>query len=145
MSDQHIRKRILDHVAAQGYVPKKPRQLARSLDLIEDEDYSSFRGALRELMDEGRVVVGTRGAIVMPMQRVSSNVILGTYRHNRRGFGFVIPTDPDAKEDLFIPPGQNAGAITGDIVRARIVNRGQKEGKSIADGRVIEVVERKHT
>jgi ribonuclease R len=145
MDDQQLRKRILDHVGTEGYVPQKPRQLARSLDLIEDDEYSTFRGALRELMDEGRVVIGARGAIVMPSQRVSSNVILGSYRHNRRGFGFVIPTDPGSHEDLFIPPGENGGAITGDVVRARITSRGQKDGRAIAEGRIIEVVERKHT
>lgn len=145
MSEAPLSKRILDHVAAQGYVPKKPRQLARSLDLIEDDQYSSFRTALRELMDEGRVVVGARGAIVVPSQRVGTNVLLGSYRHNRRGFGFVVPTDPTSHEDLFIPPGENGGAITGDLVRARITSRGQRDGKAIAEGRVIEIVERKHT
>lgn len=145
MSDAPLSKRILDHVAAQGYVPKKPRQLARSLDLIEDDEYSSFRTALRELMDEGRIVIGARGAVVVPSQRVAANVLLGSYRHNRRGFGFVVPTDPSSHEDLFIPPGEHGGAITGDLVRARITSRGQRDGKAIAEGRVIEIVERKHT
>jgi ribonuclease R len=141
----NIRSRILETVRAEGYTPQKPRQLARALDLIEDDQYSTFRGALRELMDEGRVVIGARGAVVLPSQRVSTNVILGTYRHNRRGFGFVVPTDPGSHEDLFIPPGENGGAITGDIVRAKIVHRGHRDGKAIAEGRVIDLVERKHT
>ncbi len=82
-------------------------------------ELGAFRGALRELMHEGRVVMGAGGTIVLPSFQ-SRNEFTGTYRHNRRGFGFVVPTDPAAHEDLYVPEGQNGGAITGDLVRAVI-------------------------
>src|SRR4030081_2332269 len=58
------------------------------------------------------------------------------------GFGFVVPTDPTSREDLFIPEGENGGALTGDIVRAKIVNREQREGRTMYRGRITEVVQR---
>ena len=67
---------------------------------------------------------------------------VGSYRHNKRGFGFVIPSDPSDHEDLYIPEGENGGAINGDIVRAKITSRGQRGGKTIYTGRIMEILER---
>src|SRR5690606_20216717 len=108
-------------------------------------EYHAFRDSLRELMHEGRVVLGARGAVVLPTQKQSHDRIIGHYRHNRRGFGFVVPTDPTGHEDLFIPEGRNAGAMTGDIVSAQITSRGQRNGRAIYEGRITEIVERAHT
>lgn len=145
MSEDEIQDLIVSHLKQQSYRPQRPRGLAKELNLASEQEYPSFRGALRGLMREGRVVAGSRGAVLLPTQRVSRDEFLGSYRHNRRGFGFVVPSDPTAHEDLFIPPGENAGAITGDVVRAKITSSGRKEGKAIYSGRVIEIVERKHT
>jgi ribonuclease R len=141
---EHLHQKILQHLKSEQYQPLKPRRLARDLDLHQ-EQYGAFRDALRELMREGRVVQGSRGAVVLPTQRTARDEIIGTYRHNRRGFGFLVPTDPTSHEDLFIPPGENAGAMTGDIVRARITSRGHRDGRALFTGRVTEIIERKHT
>lgn len=139
-----LQQRILQHVTSEGYRPQRPRKLAKALNLTQEDDYHAFRSALRDLMDEGRVVLGVRGAVVVPTQRDARDQFLGTYRHNRRGFGFVVPTDPSAHEDLYIPAGENAGAITGDVVRAKITSRGHRDGRAIYTGRVVEIVQRTH-
>jgi len=141
---EHIRTKIMDFLRSGRARPLKPRRLARELDLQEQE-YHSFRSALRELMHEGRVVLGARGAVVLPTPTQRNDLIIGTYRHNRRGFGFVVPTDPSGHEDLYIPQGQHGGAITGDRVSAKITSRGQRDGKSLFEGRIVEVLERAHT
>ena len=139
---EQLQTRILEHIKSDRYRPQRPRGLARELDLAEENEYHAFRDALRELMHEGRVVLGARGAVVLPTSKSSRNELTGSYRHNRRGFGFVIPTDPESHEDLFIPEGENGGAMTGDIVRARITSRGQRDGKAMYTGRITEIVER---
>jgi ribonuclease R len=139
---EDIQSKILSHLQSGRFQPQRPRRLARELSLSDDEQYSSFRDALRELMHSGRVILGASGAVMLPGERVGPDEILGSYRHNRRGFGFVVPSDPSAREDLFIPPGENGGALNGDVVRARITSRGQKEGRTIFTGRVKEIVER---
>ena len=93
-------------------------------------------------MHAGRVVLGAGGAVMLPGQSTAGDVFVGTYRQNKRGFGFVVPTDPTSREDLFIPEGENAGAITGDIVRAKITNREHREGKTMYSGRIIEILQR---
>jgi ribonuclease R len=137
---EHLQTRILEHLKSSHYQPQRPRKLARALNLHHDEQYPTFREALKGLMHEGRVALGARGTVVLPTERVSHNELIGTYRHNRRGFGFVIPTDPASHEDLFIPEGENDGAISGDVVRARITSRGQRDGKALYTGRITEIL-----
>ena len=137
-----LQNKILDHLRGGGYQPSKPRKLAKELNLASESDYPAFREALRELMHGGRVVLGAGGNVVLPPEHTRENEIIGTYRQNRRGFGFIVPTDPSGHEDLFIPEGENAGAITGDVVRAKITNRDQRDGKVMYRGRIIEIVTR---
>ena len=137
-----LQSRILSHLKSDRYRPLKPRVLARELDLHDEQQYPTFRESLKELMRQGRVVLGASGTVMLPGGGELRDEFVGTYRHNRRGFGFVIPTDPTSHEDLFIPEGENAGAITGDVVRAKITSRGQRDGKTIYSGRVTEIIER---
>ncbi|HEX4794254.1 MAG TPA: ribonuclease R [Humisphaera sp.] len=137
-----LQTRILSHVKSEQYRPQRPRRLARELNVADEQSYHAFRDALRELMHEGRVVLGAGGTIVLPGQSSSRNEFVGTYRQNKRGFGFVIPTDPASHEDLYIPQGENGGAITGDVVKAKITSRGQRDGKAIYTGRIVEVIQR---
>jgi ribonuclease R len=137
-----LHTKILTHLKSGEYRPVKPRGLAREMKLTGDEEYHAFRGALRELMHAGRVVLGSGGSVMLPAQTLQQDGIVGTYRQNPRGFGFVAPTDPDSHEDLFIPEGENAGAITGDVVRASITNRQQRDGKVMFRGRIVEIVSR---
>src|SRR2546429_7718489 len=118
-----LETKILEHVSSSEYRPQKPRGLAKELDLHHEEKYGSFREALRELMHAGRVVLGSGGNVMIPAQKQARDEFTGTYRQNRRGVGFVVPTDPTAREDLFIPEGANGGALIGDIGRAQIINR----------------------
>jgi len=139
---EHLPTKILTHLKSERYRPLKPRRLAKELKLTQERDYHAFRDALRELMHAGRVVLGTGGGVTLPAQTLRAEGIVGTYRQNPRGFGFVVPTDPDSHEDLFIPEDENGGAITGDIVRAKITNRQQRDGKTMFRGRVVEIVSR---
>ena len=143
MSEQ-LKSRILTHLKSEHYRPQKPRGLAKELALGHGENYPTFREALRDLMHQGRVILGSRGAVLLPTQRsgAARDEIVGTYRHNKRGFGFLVPSDPATHEDLYIPQGENGGAINGDIVRARITSRGHRDGRAIFTGRITEVLER---
>ena len=141
MSEDQIQSRILGHVKQENYRPARPRKLAKELELSHDDHYPAFRNALKDLMHAGHVVYGANGSVMLPASAPRSrDQILGTYRHNKRGFGFVIPTDPSAHEDLFIPPDENNGAMNGDTVYAKITSRGQRDGKSLFTGRVVEIV-----
>src|ERR1700722_20038840 len=138
MSDP-LQTRILEHLKSTGYRPKRAQHLARDLNLHEEGKYHAFRDALRDLMHQGRVMLGAGGNLLLPAAQGSGSrdEFTGVYRHNQRGFGFVVPTDPGSKQDLFIPEGDNGGAMTGDIVRAKITNSRDQGGKQLSRGRII--------
>ena len=136
-----LQNRILTHLKSEEYRPQRPRGLAKDLELADEAAYPTFRDALRDLMHEGRVVLGAAGTVMLPGAG-ARNEFSGTYRHNKRGFGFVVPNDPSSHEDLFIPEGHNNGAITGDIVRCKITNTSQKDGKTIYSGQIVEILQR---
>ncbi|HEY1922589.1 MAG TPA: ribonuclease R [Tepidisphaeraceae bacterium] len=139
---KELGSQILSHLKSERYRPVKPRPLAKEMHLTAEDQYHAFRDALRELMHAGRVVLGGGGNVMLPDQNLRTEGIVGTYRHNKRGFGFVVPSDPDGHEDLFIAEGDNAGAITGDIVRAKITNREPRDGKVMFRGKITEIITR---
>ena len=57
--------------------------------------------------------------------------IIGTFRANPRGFGFVTPLESAAHVDLFIPPGDTMEAMTGDVVAAKVVEKSMRGSKSV--------------
>ncbi len=130
--------KIINHLKSAEYRPQKAEVVAKDLDIALHD----FRDAIKALMAAGRVVAGARGSIMLPTEQSQEGLILGNYRHNKRGFGFVVPTDPTGHEDLFIPEGHNAGALTGDVVRAKITNKSLRDGKAMFTGKVTEIVTR---
>ena len=105
---------------------------------ISGQDYPVFKAAFDELVRSGQVIVG-RGNLVE--LRPLSGQIVGRFRANPRGFGFVSPLEPDLHEDLFIPPDETANALTGDIVAARVITRERRGGKTLYRGRIIEILQ----
>ncbi len=134
-------ERILKYLAGSSYRPQKVRALARSMG-IEDEEYSEFRESIKSLMRAGRVVLGGGNAVMLPR---TPGMIVGTYRANPRGFGFVVPESPDEHGDLYVPPGESLDAVTGDTVRARVLRKGRRGERMLHEGRIVEVIARGHS
>jgi len=129
---------IMKFLSSRGYQPLKPRRLARQLG-VADEDYGTFRQAIKILADSGRVVLGAKDALMLPEM---GRQVTGTFRANPRGFGFVVPETPTSHGDLFVPEGAAGGAMTGDSVVATVHRRGRREGKALFQGAVVEILKR---
>ncbi len=139
MTERYL-EAIIKYLSEKHYQPLKVRQLARRMG-VTDEDYNSFRDAVKQLRDNGRVVLGEKNALMLPPM---GKTVSGTYRHNPRGFGFVVPLEPTTHGDLFIPQGANLDAITGDKVLCRVFKGAIREGEQLLRGEIIEVLERGH-
>lgn len=63
---------------------------------------------------------------------------IGKYIANERGFGFVEIVDND--KDVFIPPNNSKGAMTGDDVSIRITESADENQR--AEGKVTEILKR---
>ncbi|MDX2115097.1 MAG: VacB/RNase II family 3'-5' exoribonuclease [Planctomycetota bacterium] len=142
MAPSRYKKRLLTHIAHATYSPAAAHTLAADL-AVPKEDYASFVEAIKELAAAGQVVWGDDQLVTLPPL---GRELIGTFRKNPKGFGFVIPRDPIAHGDLFVPAHQTADAMTGDIVRAEVVHsRGGRDDRSPYVGNIVEVLERKRS
>ena len=101
-------------------------------------EYSLFQNALNDLRLQGQLVIDAQRNVSLPAM---SNKIIGTFRANERGFGFIVPLEPNAHGDLFVPPDETAGAMNGDTVSAKVVKRNFR-GQSRYSGIITEIIER---
>ena len=116
----------------------KLSQVAKALG-VSSEDYAEFKRAFEELRRAGHVVLGGRNLVSLPAM---SGRVIGTFRANARGFGFITPLEPNAHGDLFVPPNATAEAMTGDIVAAKVKRKGKRGGQMQYRGEVVEILER---
>ncbi|GAG46403.1 unnamed protein product, partial [marine sediment metagenome] len=87
----------------------------------------------------GHLVMGERNLVSL---LAMSGRVIGTFRANARGFGFVTPLEPNAHGDLFVPPNATAEAMTGDIVTVKVRKEGKRGGQMRYRGEVVEILER---
>ncbi len=130
--------RIIEFLQRPGYEPVEARRLARVMGIAEAE-YGDFHDAVDALRRLGRVVLGTNNAVMLPHP---PQQVIGTFRANPRGFGFVVPDAPAGHGDLYIAPGSSLDALTGDKVLCAVVHRGKRAGKVLFGGRILRVIER---
>ncbi|UCG57172.1 MAG: ribonuclease R [Phycisphaerales bacterium] len=132
------KERIIKLLKHADYAPLKLAQLARALG-VSSEDYPQFKVAFDRMRQAGHVVIGAGNLVTLP---ALAGRIVGTFRANPKGFGFVVPLEPTAHGDLFIPPDATADAMTGDIVVAKAKRKGKRAGQMRYSGEIIEVLER---
>lgn len=135
---KHFSERIIEFLGEPQYRPMRARKLARAMGIAEAHR-GDFHDAVDALRRSGRVVIGSNNAIMLPRR---SGQIVGTFRGNPRGFGFVVPDEDTAHGDLYIPEGETLNAVTGDRVTCTVFSRGKRDGKQAFGGRIIDIVER---
>jgi len=135
---QIYKDRILKFLQREEYQPLKLAQLARALGVGEDA-YAEFKVAFDELRRAGHVIVGAGNVIALPSMAAQ---VVGVFRSNPKGFGFVCPLEPNAHGDLFIPPDATADAMNGDTVLAKVNRKGKRGPEIRYTGEVLEVIER---
>ena len=134
--------RILKHLAHTNYRPSTVKQTARDLQ-TQPQDLTAFHAAIEQLVELRRIEIDRDGHIQLPSYQ---DEVIGSFRLNARGFGFVVPDDSYRDGDLFIPAGRARDAISGDRVRAKVIRQAWR-GKSRSRrspfiGQIIEVVQR---
>ena len=133
-----FKDRIIKLLRHSDYEPLKLAQLAKAIG-VSSEDYQQFKAEFDQLRQAGHVVIGAKNLVSLPSL---AGQIVGTFRANPKGFGFVIPLEPNSHGDLFIPPDATAEAMTGDIVIVKVKRKGKRGGQMRYSGEVIEVLER---
>ena len=101
-----------DDGGADLFIPVDSLNSAMDGDKVVARIEKSRRGGRRE------------GSVIRILERARQTIV-GTF-HSERNFGFVVPEDPKVARDVFIPPGQEGGAETGQIVVVRVTNWGDR-------------------
>lgn len=130
--------RIIEFMGRADYRPLRPNKLARAMS-VADAEMGEFRDAVDALRRLGRVIIGANNAVMLGQP---SSQVVGVYRANPRGFGFVVPDEATEHGDLYIPQGESSDALTGDRVICSVLKRGKRDGKQAFGGRILKVVER---
>ena len=137
MPDRYVQA-IIKYLSRREYQPLRTSQLARAMG-VADQEFNTFRDAVKQLHDSGRVVIGAKDALVLP--DVSSR-ITGIYRSNPRGFGFITPQEANAAGDLYVSAEAAGGAISGDTVVAVVHKQGRRGGEAMYRGQIVEILKR---
>jgi ribonuclease R len=132
-----LKNRILKLLEHRDYRPLKSSKLAGQMGVSEKE-LPEFEKALENLRKSGHIVIGQRDTITLaPL----SGKLIGKFRRNPKGFGFVIPDTPSGG-DLFIPPDKTKQAMTGDTVKARVVRSKTRRGEKQYSGEILDILQR---
>ncbi len=157
-----LQETILQHVNAQNYRPVKPKVMAKQLGLASD-DLTKLKRELKLLVKKGQLAYGS-SHLIYPVanntgkttaangsrpkekkqKEKSSKHVVGTFHRAQAGFGFVRPEGTDATvgrdADIFIPVSATGDAANGDVVRIRISDMKDRQGK--ISGKIVDIVER---
>jgi ribonuclease R len=129
------------HLLQKDDTPRKLVHLEQELGIRGDLRVS-FRDAIESLCAEGRLIVDRHNVVSLPSL---SGEITGIFKANARGYGFIMPEQADAEEDVFIPAKATGSAMTGDRVVAKITRRGSRDDDDRLTGEIVRVLGRAHT
>ena len=138
---------LISLLSDQEGTPIRVEELADRMN-IAPADRASFEQAIEELVAKGRIAwtpgAEEEGDSRMIQLPAMGNRVKGTFRQTMRGFGFVVPDEPNAHGDLFIPAGENLDAVTGDFVIAKVIVRDKYDTRDKRNifGRIVEIVKR---
>ena len=126
-------KQILEFLASETSRPLKLRELAKKMD-IPDEEYGSFRRKIRSMLRDGLIVKIKRGRIGLPDK---ANLVVGRLISGKNGYGFVVPDDKS--EDIYIRSDNMANAFHGDQVVVRVLKTRRGPAR---EGNIIKILKR---
>jgi len=120
-----------------GYRPTTIRNIVKDLRISHD-DRAAFDETISSAKENGLIELGRDDCVRLP---ALPDEIVGSYRSNKRGFGFVKPNQRFREGDVYIGSGAEGDAVSGDTVRVVISQSGRWSGKGAA-GKIVEVLER---
>lgn len=155
MQPTDLTEAILQLVSRPQYRPAKPRAIAQRLGLPKAEA-ASVKKIIKRLVAAGQLRYGPNH-LIQPAAAAKTageparagkqrgKRIVGSFRRNEAGFGFVRPRGvirgEEAREaDIYIPAKRTKDAANGDIVAVQLLPPGHKHPG--ARGEIVEVIER---
>ena len=127
------KEELLEFMWCNSYKPLSAEELAESLKIA---DRSAFGQLLRELEEEGKIVLNRKGRYGLPQKM---NLVAGRLQGSPKGFAFLIPDDP-AEQDVYVKNEDLNGAMHNDRVIVRLYRHLEENRKR--EGEVIRILKR---
>ena len=133
---------IVTYIENEAVRPLSEEELAEALGAESVEQLVQLKTFLKELEDEGVLVLSRKNRYGLPEQ---FNLLKGKISRHPKGFGFLISENPEL-EDLYIHASDLNGALNGDKVIARIKRPAGFDARTgtkfRAEGEVIRILAR---
>ena len=131
-------REVILELMADAETPLAHNAIATALGLSEPEQVDALQKRLRAMERDGQLMVNRRGAYCL-VNRL--NLLHCRVQGHRDGYGFAMPLGEEG-DDIYLSARQMHFVFDGDEILVQVTGedrRGRLEGK------VIEVLERKHT
>ena len=135
------KEQILELLGSKDYIPMSDEELVRFFQL-EGKEIGTFIGQLDEMYEGGQVFKTKRDKYVLSG---TLGIVTGTLQKHKKGFGFVIPADPEQAElggDIFVSEENMHWAMNGDLVAVKLL-KGQGVHKR-REGAVARIIRHAH-
>lgn len=129
------KEKIVEFMKEKAYKPMLKEELTAIFSISKEEE-EEFIKVLSDMEKEGLIIRTRKNRYGIPEKM---NLVVGKLQGHERGFGFVIPENSNM-QDVFIPAGELNGALHGDKVIAKIINKGQNSKSQ--EGEIIRILER---
>ncbi|UUX34224.1 ribonuclease R [Fundicoccus culcitae] len=140
MSLTSLEKKVLTFLKENKGKSFKTDEIAQHFNYKGTKNYKKLIKALAFLERVHEIEVDETGRF----QSISEDkIIVGTYRANDRGFGFI--EYDENKPDLFVPPKQSGAAMNGDKVEVLVTKSIDPATGKGSEAEVINVIERSAT
>ena len=123
---------ILKFMKDENYAPMKAKEIA-GIFMVPKNKYNDFKQTLDKLESEFKIQKNRKNKYSL----ITNEYVVGTYRGNEKGYGFVILEDKE-KEDIFISKQNTNNAVNEDIVAVEIL-KDSEEGKR-QEGRIVKII-----
>ncbi|WP_282919636.1 ribonuclease R [Ignavigranum ruoffiae] len=137
MSLSRLERDLLDFFEGHAEQAFRAGDLAALFEMTSNRQYKRLVKALNFLENQGDLHINQRGQY---QWRPSQRRVIGTYRANAKGFGFI--TYDENLTDLFVPQGDQGNALNGDTVVAEIIKEVDPQTGKGSLAKIIKVVER---
>ncbi len=143
-----MERAVLKFLARPNYVPVKPKTIAKKLNVHVDSRIEVSK-AIKRLAKRGLLRYGA-SHVVLPVDpnELRKRRIVGTFRRNPKGFGFVRPSHVSKGgkqvEDIYVSPDHVGDAATGDVVAVELLDLPRRDGLG-PSGKIVDIVERQTT
>ncbi|SEP79111.1 RNAse R [Ignavigranum ruoffiae] len=137
MSLSKLERDLLDFFEGHAEQAFRAGDLAALFEMTSNRQYKRLVKALNFLENHGDLHINQRGQY---QWRPSQRRVIGTYRANAKGFGFI--TYDEHLTDLFVPQGDHGNALNGDTVEAEIIKEVDPQTGKGSLAKIIKVVER---